>query len=150
MTVLEAERLRKATHVAPRLTGGRCIYLKDERCTAYQQRPLICRAWGAVPNLSCPHGCTPDRWLTPNEFLDIAQAVEQLGGALVQTVATGVEPVHDSFMRLSQQCSDDEVARRSAMVLGLRALHGGRILAVTGNPSAPGDANWINRDEEKS
>jgi hypothetical protein len=31
----------------------------DGRCTVYEDRPMICRLWGAVPEMSCPHGCEP-------------------------------------------------------------------------------------------
>jgi hypothetical protein len=26
-------------------------------CTVYGDRPMLCRLWGAVPQLPCPHGC---------------------------------------------------------------------------------------------
>jgi hypothetical protein len=154
MTTAEAERLRKVTHVAPRTqpdrdhpTAGACIYLQNDRCTAYRQRPLICRAWGVVMILSCPHGCAPERWLDPKEFLDIAQAVERLGGPLVTTTPTGLTPTNDSFFRITQGLTGAEVERRAVMVHGLRALHGGRILAVTGEGTEP---NYVSLDKKKA
>jgi len=34
-----------------------CPALADGRCTVYGARPLICRLWGAVESMPCPHGC---------------------------------------------------------------------------------------------
>lgn len=37
-----------------------CSHLTaDRRCAIYSQRPLICRLYGAVRKMACPHGCTP-------------------------------------------------------------------------------------------
>ena len=37
-----------------------CDKLSTEgRCTIYKDRPLICRLFGAVKRLKCPHGCRP-------------------------------------------------------------------------------------------
>lgn len=50
-----------------------CPMLEDNRCGIYRLRPLICRIWGMVdnPRLRCPHGCTPDRWLTETETVEL-------------------------------------------------------------------------------
>lgn len=40
---------------------------EDGRCTVYAARPLICRLYGSVSDLRCPHGCVPDRLLTPQQ-----------------------------------------------------------------------------------
>ena len=29
------------------------------QCRIYQARPMICRLWGAVEGMPCPHGCRP-------------------------------------------------------------------------------------------
>jgi Fe-S-cluster containining protein len=41
--------------------GAPCPLLVMRRCSVYDQRPLICRAFGAVEGLPCPHGCEPDK-----------------------------------------------------------------------------------------
>ena len=46
--------------------GGTCPALTDGRCSVYQDRPLICRLWGAVESMPCPHGCT----VTPGLLMD--------------------------------------------------------------------------------
>jgi hypothetical protein len=40
-------------------------------CSAYEARPLICRLWGVVERLQCPHGCLPARFLTDEEVNDL-------------------------------------------------------------------------------
>lgn len=37
------------------------------RCSVYQNRPIICRLWGVVPRMACPHGCVAERMLTEEE-----------------------------------------------------------------------------------
>lgn len=46
--------------------GYTCPALVDKRCSVYEDRPLICRFWGAVQSLPCPHGCT----VTPGLLMD--------------------------------------------------------------------------------
>jgi hypothetical protein len=43
-----------------------CPALKDERCSVYDVRPTICRLWGAVEGMPCPHGCLPDGGRLPD------------------------------------------------------------------------------------
>jgi len=45
-----------------------CPALDEGRCTVYERRPSICRLWGVVESLACPHGCRPEpRALTDQE-----------------------------------------------------------------------------------
>lgn len=39
--------------------GKPCPLLVLGRCSVYEHRPLICRAFGSVEGLRCPHGCRP-------------------------------------------------------------------------------------------
>ncbi len=51
---------------------GMCPALVDDRCSVYEDRPLICRLWGAVESMPCPHGCE----VTPGLLMDAgAQAL---------------------------------------------------------------------------
>lgn len=43
-----------------------CPALADDRCTVYEDRPLVCRLWGAVQSMPCPHGCA----VTPGLLMD--------------------------------------------------------------------------------
>lgn len=38
-------------------SSKRCSYLIGGRCRIYSDRPLICRLYGATPQLKCIHGC---------------------------------------------------------------------------------------------
>lgn len=44
--------------------GTPCPLLVLGRCSTYAQRPLICRAFGAVEGLRCPHGCRSEVLVT--------------------------------------------------------------------------------------
>lgn len=37
-----------------------CNLLKDGKCSVYEDRPLLCRLWGAVEKMPCVFGCVPD------------------------------------------------------------------------------------------
>ena len=41
----------------PEPNGDFCAYLQAGRCSIHDDRPLICRLWGAEPTMPCPHGC---------------------------------------------------------------------------------------------
>lgn len=68
----------------PLRAGGKCGYLTEpRRCSIYEARPLICRLWGAVEDLRCPHGCVPvppARLLTPEEATVLKAEMFAIGG----------------------------------------------------------------------
>jgi len=148
LTDLEARRLHLATHEPPRtvikvLADGppsterpreRCIYLTPaDRCGVYAIRPLICRAWGLVRMMSCMHGCLPARWLKDDEFLRLAQQIEAFaGGRVLRTSPQGLGHVTgESFTRFGQPTkSPAAIEAHAERVRGLRALHGGHIVAA--------------------
>jgi len=39
----------------------------DKRCSRYDMRPLLCRLYGAVEAIPCPHGCTVTPGLLTND-----------------------------------------------------------------------------------
>jgi len=52
-----------------------CPYRGDAGCSNYSERPIICRAYGAV-NISmlvCEHGCRPKKMMPTEEFLQIME-----------------------------------------------------------------------------
>jgi hypothetical protein len=52
------------------------------RCSVYEVRPLICRLWGAVEELRCPHGCVPDGgWLSDSAAMELMNVAFRAGGA---------------------------------------------------------------------
>jgi hypothetical protein len=81
-TALEADRMHH--HAGRRLNfdpvTGTCGYLTlEHRCGQYERRPLMCRMFGMVRGLPCPHGCQPSRWLTDGEAVRLTARVEALG-----------------------------------------------------------------------
>ncbi|SDD60109.1 hypothetical protein SAMN04488581_2635 [Mycolicibacterium neoaurum] len=60
-----------------------CPALVDGRCSVYEDRPLICRLWGAVESMPCPHGCE----VTPGLLMD-AGAHSLIGRSLRLDVAS--------------------------------------------------------------
>lgn len=63
-----------------------CGYLdRSGLCSIYGMRPLVCRLWGAVdhPQMRCPHGCEPDRWLTDEEAYALLAEMEEVAGGRV-------------------------------------------------------------------
>jgi Fe-S-cluster containining protein len=149
LSEIEARRLQLASHTKPRTVirlladGGpetltpreRCIYLTPaDRCSVYAVRPLICRAWGLVRLMSCMHGCLPDRWLRDTDFVRLAQAIERIGGGrLLRTSPEGLIHIPgETFTGLAPAPgrSEADIDADSERTRGLRALHGGRIVAA--------------------
>jgi Fe-S-cluster containining protein len=66
-SAIEADALRD-NGINPPRTGadGRCSHLVAGRCAIYEHRPLVCRLFGAVRDLACPHGCKPAGGFLPN------------------------------------------------------------------------------------
>jgi Fe-S-cluster containining protein len=40
-----------------------CPYLGENGCEVYEERPLICRLFGTIESLPCPHQKRPDKLL---------------------------------------------------------------------------------------
>lgn len=47
-------------------------------CTIYSSRPIVCRLFGLVHDMDCPHGCVPDRWVTTDEAFALLTEIEAL------------------------------------------------------------------------
>lgn len=46
-----------------------CDYLVDNKCSVYEDRPFLCRLFGATADskMSCKHGCGPSKPLTQKQ-----------------------------------------------------------------------------------
>jgi Fe-S-cluster containining protein len=44
--------------------AAKCSYASEAGCAIYAHRPLMCRLFGTVEDLRCPHGKRPDDLLT--------------------------------------------------------------------------------------
>lgn len=65
----------------------RCRYLsRNNRCTVYAVRPLLCRLYGVSVGLECPHGCKPERLLTREEASRLIRALYPQGVPFDQTL----------------------------------------------------------------
>jgi Fe-S-cluster containining protein len=152
LTATEAERMKQAhpDRRALKTCPIMCSYLTPRnRCAVYRARPLICRVWGLVKRMSCPHGCVPDRWLSDHEFVELAAAMEAFAGPLSISTPNGLEPLGKSFLELrarirSAGAMPPELAEVYAdKTLTARALNGGRIVGIVPREE---DA-WIECDE---
>ena len=64
----EAKKLKITTNMTPvKLGTCDCIYSTSDGCTAYDNRPFMCRLFGAVEDLPCPHGKKPNKMLTSQQ-----------------------------------------------------------------------------------
>lgn len=157
LAIGEAARLHGADpeRRAIRTINRRCIYLTPAgRCSQYAIRPLICRVWGVLERLSCPHGCVPDRWLTDHEFVQLGVRLERIAGALAESTADGVAPLARGFTDLATAIQSPAtmpaplVEHYARLTRGARAIHGGHVFVVrpSTNPTAPA---WIHLDKER-
>jgi Fe-S-cluster containining protein len=83
MTSGEWDRIKRIARRTPKMKQGSmvCPLLSPTgKCTTYTLRPLICRLWGATPQLACPQGCKPERWLSRDEARDIFERVAAVAG----------------------------------------------------------------------
>lgn len=72
MSATEQQRIRerhgRILPLAAGFPGGHCPALTAAgACSVYQDRPFICRLWGATEELRCPHGCVPADGFVPED-----------------------------------------------------------------------------------
>ena len=48
-------------------TSLTCPYLGAKGCDIYEERPIMCRLFGVVEDLLCPHGCRPVGFLSRSQ-----------------------------------------------------------------------------------
>lgn len=90
---VESEKIQSAGHPVPLADANlTCTSLEQGRCSIYSDRPLICRLFGVVPAMKCPHGCKPDRWLTPKQVQRLMLAMERLSSDREAVVNQGLLP----------------------------------------------------------
>lgn len=60
MGAIERRHLRSQGIQLPMIDQRPCPHLDFAgRCSIYEHRPLICRIYGATPQMACEHGCKP-------------------------------------------------------------------------------------------
>lgn len=79
----EKVKIEKAAGHTLGVNGITCNMLVDGRCSVYELRPMICRAWGVVEGMPCPYGCKPDPAPMPDaEFAFLIAESLKIGGGL--------------------------------------------------------------------
>jgi Fe-S-cluster containining protein len=59
--------------------GNKCGYLDPfKRCAVYENRPMICRFYGAAEGLECEHGCKPKRYLNRDQVVKLMRKVQKI------------------------------------------------------------------------
>jgi Fe-S-cluster containining protein len=97
------------------LKTGHCTFLDDTgRCACYKDRPLVCRAWGALASSACPFGCEPDQWLTQSQFENLLVQINEIAGPEVEP-----QPFVDGHLASAEE---RKVARRTSDSLIARGL----------------------------
>ncbi len=94
MSVEEDARLRARGVEIPPMAGAveaiqrgedyYCPALQDGRCSVYDDRPTICRLWGATQSMPCPHGCSPPESLSQQESYDLLTRAGEVGGGMAE------------------------------------------------------------------
>lgn len=84
-----------------------CEALTDaKRCAVYDVRPLICRLWGAVEDMPCPYGCTPEpRFLTTQEAMILLSQAHAVAGL------RGHALTEDDLRKIASKATMDLAAR---------------------------------------
>ena len=99
MSNLEAARIRARGQEIPPLAEGlaavergedyNCPALVDGGCSVYEDRPTVCRLWGATQSMPCPHGCTPADALTQEESHALLRLSAEAGGGMTPDFLAG-------------------------------------------------------------
>jgi Fe-S-cluster containining protein len=53
------------------ISPTKCQFIEDGKCSIYDHRPLMCRLFGTVEALKCPHGKGPEQLLTGEQAAGI-------------------------------------------------------------------------------
>jgi hypothetical protein len=99
------------------LKSGHCTFLDEStgRCTCYQERPLVCRAWGTLASSACPFGCEPDRWLTQEAFQGLVARVNDIAGPSIAP-----QPFSGDHLATSDEVQAASCAADALIARGLR------------------------------
>lgn len=73
----ELDRLVHLPIIQSHDAESNCGALLFNSCSVYANRPLICRLYGCVTAMTCPHGCEPEFWLTDEQ---VEQILRDHGG----------------------------------------------------------------------
>jgi hypothetical protein len=99
-----------------------CPALHDGRCTVYDDRPTICRLWGATTSMPCPHGCTPANALSQQESYELLALAADVGGGMALRFLSSDTPDSPGLSNRDQSGvgSPDGLPRRWSKIRGTR------------------------------
>lgn len=60
-----------------------CPLLKEDKCSIYNNRPLVCRLYGVVEKMKCIYGCKPVKYLDEKKARRLIKKLESLGDSNV-------------------------------------------------------------------
>lgn len=69
-----APKLMSLEQLSEHLTLESCLdcpYVTPSGCGIYDDRPFLCRIFGTVPEMKCPHGRGPDRMLSTDKGYEL-------------------------------------------------------------------------------
>jgi Fe-S-cluster containining protein len=88
-----------------------CPALVDKRCSVYEDRPLICRLFGATKRMRCPWGCEPvegQRRLTDAEEQEILRKARTISGGAAYPQYVGVRQPDGTRVEVLERISSIE------------------------------------------
>lgn len=112
----EWKRVTRSLGRTPRGLKGRvtCPMLNQNgQCMVYSVRPYICRLWGTTPDLKCPQGCEPERWLSIEEARDIMGRLMAITGPQTDGPLGPIDDLWKGFAL-------EERAARTALIEAIR------------------------------
>jgi Fe-S-cluster containining protein len=147
LTRFEADRIRLKMHRKIRFSSDVvCSFLEDGRCSVYSLRPFICRLFGLTMNLSCPHGCEPERWIGLREQTALLRELSDILGddQIYATTPTGdLAPLGSMRIPDNPNRTDADLQRLDDTTRFLRVICAGRVRGVV-----PGDSQWVDLDAQ--
>lgn len=66
-----------------------CPLLVNGLCSRHEARPAICRLLGITPEMKCPYGCVPDRWVENEEAYQILKEIDWLSEGVIYGLLPG-------------------------------------------------------------
>lgn len=84
-------------------------------CSIYEARPFICRLWGVIESMKCPHGCVPvGGFLPERDGVRLLAEAMQAGGAKYEPgeVLAGYDKNPGDFFGSVQQGMSNERRRK--------------------------------------
>jgi Fe-S-cluster containining protein len=51
-----------------------------KRCSIYEDRPMICRVYGLLRRMRCPHGCVPSEWMSDDDVVNLLLELDAIEG----------------------------------------------------------------------